>query len=69
MSKKESNPETGNIQAVSSKKGKPQHMVPGKVYAVGEEVAKTLMKKGSAIKAQESHKPGNIYDIPKRKAD
>jgi hypothetical protein len=60
-------PKTANIQALEVRKGKKQHLVAGMVYEVQNELAKGLIAKGVAVKANPSHVIGKIYDLPKGK--
>ena len=52
-----------NIQALQSKKGKAQHMVPGKIYSVTEEMAEVLIGAKKAVKAKDGQKVGEVYEL------
>lgn len=39
-------------------------MVPGKVYAVSEDMAKILIENNKAVEAKEGAKPGDTYELP-----
>lgn len=62
---KEKKPTTVNVQALPAKKGKPQHMEPGKVYEVTPEMAKVLIDAKFAVKIDKA--PGTIQKQPKEK--
>lgn len=62
MSKVEPFP-TVLIVALPLKEAKKQHMEPGKVYRVGEDLAKTLISQEKAQRATPNQKEGQIVKL------
>jgi len=56
------------IQALKVRKGKPQHMVPGKVYKVTLDKATILLKGGKVVEAESGMVEGKLYDLPESEA-